>query len=392
MRDVPELPPPIGAANDPAGPSIWAVGGGKGGVGKSLVATNLAVALSEAGYRVTLVDADLGGANLDTLLGSPRPQMTMGAFFRKEVKTLQECAIDTGLTGLSLVAGDADTLGAANPHHAQKLKLIRHLRKLTANVVVLDLGAGTTFNTLDLYVAADVGVAVTAPEPTALQNCFTFLKAATLRDLELRTKIKHREPIQGPLRGNVDPGEGVREALERTTRLVVNRARASEGRRTVEILSGLVSRFLGGSVQLAGVIRDDEAVRRSVQKMTPLVVSEPTSPAAIDLRQLAANLLGARDPAQNEAVGMGINETIVAGERQLHLQTEDLGSRQSAIRSQVFFPDGSVAYSRRTPYLDRFFVQLQVDGRDRARFHHAAVKRALQTGRIQVSQPKAQGQ
>ena len=79
---------------------------------------------------------------------------------------------------------------------------------------------------------------------------------------------------------------------------------------------------------------------------------------------------------------MGINETVVVDGVALHLQTEDLGEEQAAVVSQVFRPDGAVLYSRRTPYSDRFFTKLAVAPTDRARYHHVAVRRALQTGRI----------
>lgn len=385
---------PIGAANGPKGPAIWAIGGGKGGVGKSMIATNLAVGLTESGYKVTLVDGDLGGANLDTFLGCERPDLTLGAFFRRQVRHLGETAVETGIDGLTLIAGDAETLGAANPVHAQKLKLIRHLKQLSSNIVVLDLGAGTTFNTLDLFLAADLGMVVTVPEPTAIQNCFAFLKAVTLRDIERRTGTRRRDPVPGNLRGSLDPSSAdaatERAALSRSTPLIVNRARPSDGRSVVQMLSGLVSRFLGGSVQLAGVVREDPQVRKSVQQMTPLLRLAPGGAAATDIRAIAGHLLGPRQPiAQARRVQMGLNEGLVIDGQEMHLQTEDLGEVQAAIRSQVFFPDGSVAYSRRTPYQDRFFAALSATPQTRSKFHHAAIKKALQSGRIRISGRKS---
>ena len=123
--------PPRTAASCPQiCPQIWAIGGGKGGVGKSVVASNLAVCMAKLGRRVVIVDGDLGGANLDTLFGCPRPARTLADFFAKHVERLEEIAVPTGVDGLALVAGDADTLGSANPAHAQKQKLVRHLKAL----------------------------------------------------------------------------------------------------------------------------------------------------------------------------------------------------------------------------------------------------------------------
>lgn len=388
-RDDGESDHPVSAANDPEGPSIWAVGGGKGGVGKSIIATNLAVLLARRGYRVTLFDGDLGGANVDTLVGCRVPQHTLADFFSRRVAALTDLLIPTPIEGLSIICGDSDTLGAANPQHSQKLKLIRHLRTLPCNIVVVDLGAGTSFNTLDMFLAADVGVAVTTPEPTALQNCFTFIKAVTLRDLERRSGVKRRKTLSGSIRSALaEAGAAGRDATKRRTRLVVNRARRSDGRRVLDVLNGMVSRFLGGSLELSGVIREDAAVRSSIQRMMPLVDVAPHSDATEDLRSLCDQMLGPQQPV-TEAIRMGLNEELIIGGTYMHLQTEDLGDRQGAIRSQVFFRDGRVGFSRRTPYIDKFFARLGVAPDERARYHHAAIKRALESGRLDLEERKS---
>ncbi|RMG99980.1 MAG: MinD/ParA family protein [Deltaproteobacteria bacterium] len=374
-------PPTPTAAPPPSGtPVVWAVGGGKGGVGKSFVSVHLSTACALAGRRVVLVDADLGGANLDTLLGCPRPAHDLGDFFAKRVATLDEACVTTDVPNLRLLAGDGDTLGAANPHHAQKLKLIRHLRRVEADLVVLDLGAGATFNVLDLFLAADERICVTQPEPTALQNAFAFLKAATLRSLEKHTGTKIRQRVDGSVRAL---SGGASPLKEKPVRLVVNRARPAEGRSVANALADLANRFLGLHVVLAGTVGDDLAVRGAVRQGRPLFLSHPASPAAADLRRIATSLLEPcrRTPSQ---VAMGINESLVVDGLTVHLQTEDLGEGQGAVVSQVFRNDGAVLYSRRTPYSDAFFVKLSVSPQDRARYHHAAIRRALATGRIQL--------
>ncbi len=218
------------------------------------------------------------------------------------------------------------------------------------------------------------------PEPTALQNAFGFIKAATLRDLERATGVKQRERLEHSIRGKLHD-ERARHVLQTPTRLVVNRARPAEGRQVTNVLSDLAGRFLGARVRLAGVVREDPAVRRSVQLGKPLLHMNPASGAASDLTALAAALLtrGQRRPSKVE---IGLNEAVRIGHLEVHLQTEDLGADQGAIRSQVFLADGRVVYSRRTPYQDRFFTNLRAAPDERARYHHAAMRRALQTGRI----------
>lgn len=362
------------------GPRVWAFGGGKGGVGKSVVACNVAVRMAQLGHRVILVDGDLGGANLDTLLGCARPPRTLSHFFDRSAASLAEIATPTGVDGLTLVAGDGECLGAANPVHAQKQKLIRHIRALPCDLVVVDLGAGTSFNTLDLYLAADVGVVVTTGEPTSLQNCFAFIKTATLRDVEQRTGVQRRDHDDGSLRRMGNEGAEVRAALHRATSLVVNRTSPAEARRVANLLHDLAGRFLGGQVRLAASIADDPAVGRSIRQSQPLCVVDPTARAATDIDALARELW--RGPAIDTVARAGVNEEIDHDGQRLHVQTEDLGSPQCAVRTQVFRPDGSVVFTRRTPYVDAFFERLAAVPADRVRFHHVAIVRALRAGRV----------
>lgn len=368
---------------DPAAtPKIWAIGGGKGGVGKSVVASNLAVCMARLGRRVVIVDGDLGGANLDTLFGCPRPARTLADFFARGVDRLADIAVPTGVEGLALVAGDADTLGSANPAHAQKQKLVRHLKTLPCDLVIVDLGAGTSFNTLDLYLAADVGIVVATAEPTSVQNAFAFIKTATLRALEQRTGVRRREHDDGSLRRIAGESADARAALVRATSLVVNRATPAEGRRVANLLHDLAGRFLGGQVCLRAAIREDATVARSIRAMRPVVVAEPTAPSSIDIGTLAQELWA---PARSASVvRSGINETIEHEGIQLHVQSEDLGGSQGAVRTQIFFEDGSVLFTRRTPYVDAFFARLHVAPGDRVRFHHVAIVRALRSGRIDL--------
>ena len=160
---------------------IWAIGGGKGGIGKSLITGNIGITLARLKKRVLLVDADLGGANLHTTLGIGVPEMTLSDFLNRRVETIQEVIIKTSIPNLSLVSGAQDFLDAANPNFAQKARLLRHLETLDADYILLDLGAGTSFNILDFFLFADHGILVVLPEPTAIENAYRFIKSAFYR-------------------------------------------------------------------------------------------------------------------------------------------------------------------------------------------------------------------
>ena len=133
------------------GPLRVAVGGGKGGVGKSVVAANLACAMAELGFRTILVDADLGSANQHTLFGIDRPGVTLQALIDRKIETLEEAVTPTPYGRLFLVPGSGAVVGAANVAHGQKLKLIRHIARLDADAIIIDCGAGTSYNVVDLF-------------------------------------------------------------------------------------------------------------------------------------------------------------------------------------------------------------------------------------------------
>ena len=137
---------------------IWAIGGGKGGVGKSLVTANVSICLALMGHKVVTIDLDLGGANLHTCLGVPIPEKTLSDYISKKVSNLNEILTQTAIPNLSIISGAQDEVGVANLKSLQKAKILRRLRELKADYIILDLGAGTTFNTLDFFISAGLSV------------------------------------------------------------------------------------------------------------------------------------------------------------------------------------------------------------------------------------------
>lgn len=170
-------------------PRIVAVGGGKGGIGKSLCSASLAIALARENKRVVVVDADLGGANLHTCLGIPPPARTLGDFVNRRVETLAEVLVGTPTPNVSMVAGASDLLESGNPTQVQRQRVVRHLLKVPADYVILDLGAGTAAATMDFFLLAEHGLMVVVPEPTSVENAYRFLKAAYLRRFRTVQKV-----------------------------------------------------------------------------------------------------------------------------------------------------------------------------------------------------------
>lgn len=120
-----------------------AIAGGKGGVGKSVIAANLAISLARFGQRIVIVDADLGSANQHTLFGVDRPGYTLQALVEGRISSLEQAVVPTIAPRVALVPGSGAVVGAANIGHARKVKLIRHIAAIDADVVIIDCGAGT---------------------------------------------------------------------------------------------------------------------------------------------------------------------------------------------------------------------------------------------------------
>ncbi|MBI9103279.1 MAG: AAA family ATPase [Spirochaetales bacterium] len=160
---------------------ILPIASGKGGVGKSLLASNISLALGQAGQRVILIDLDLGASNIHQVLGLARANKGIGTFLADKNAELESVIMDTEYENLRVIPGDTEIPGLANIQTPQKNRLLRGIRKLDADFVVLDLGAGSSFNTIDFFLASHQGVVVTSPTLTSTLNAYLFLKNVIFR-------------------------------------------------------------------------------------------------------------------------------------------------------------------------------------------------------------------
>ena len=282
---------------------IIAVGGGKGGAGKSFLAANLALGVAERGNRVLLLDADLGGANLHTILGQPRPEKSLADFMTQDMD-LDSLAIDTSYENLRLISGVLDDINLAYQDPKVRSKLLHHLVKLDADFVVIDLGGGTSLTTLDFFLMADHGIVVTHPEPTSVENVYRFLKAAYFRRLSRVASLydigdlvidaqKHKNDL-----GIYTPADLLRELRRRDLEiyqeieevmasfrpeLVVNEVRAEEeaDKSFPEDMASACRRFFGVPLHLLGQIPHDPHVHKSIRARKPLLHYAPDCPATL---------------------------------------------------------------------------------------------------------------
>jgi len=162
---------------------IIPIASGKGGVGKSLVAANLGVAFAQAGQRVIIADLDLGASNLHLVLGHQSPKTGIGTFLNDVKSDFTEVIADTDVRGLRFIPGDTEIPGTANLKPVQLKALVRRFLALKdeADILIIDLGAGTHQSILDFFLLSGQGIVVSAPMVTAVLNAYVFLKNTVFR-------------------------------------------------------------------------------------------------------------------------------------------------------------------------------------------------------------------
>jgi len=291
---------------------VIAVAGGKGGVGKSIVALNLAITLGRLGYRTTIVDADLGAPTLHTMIGVTRPGPGLGGFLDHEVATLAEVAIDVpGAPNLRLVPGSARN-GAANINAGQKLRLLRAIANLGGDVAVVDVGAGSSYNTIDLVAAADLKVVVMTPQLTSLQNAYAFLKGCVQRTLRrLPDEAVARRRLDELMGGDGDTRpvqQAVAELVKSDPELAVsivdvlgrfgvvlvgNMLTSDRDHAVLTRMSKMIGDYLMMQAPLVATLRMADQVRRSIDIRVPIAIADAAPDAAAELRKLARHLLDA---------------------------------------------------------------------------------------------------
>lgn len=297
----------LGSAT-PIARRVIAVGGGKGGVGKSVVAANLAVSLARSGRVTVLLDADLGAANQHTLFGLDRLGPTLHGLFDRSIPELAAARVPTAVRNLELIPGSSALPGAANLDPDQKRALHAGILSLEADVLVIDVGAGTSRDVLDLFNLADQRLVVVLPQLTSLQNAYAFLKGAVYRvieeaaDTDARRSLFHRaapgaetERVAALLErlGREDPDYVARAEplLEHFgARVIGNQVVSAKDRSTLIAVSKMFQDFLGIRAPVAGQLRFNRAVGESVNRRQPLAVAEPDDDCARVLERVASEL------------------------------------------------------------------------------------------------------
>jgi len=293
-------------------PIIISVGGGKGGVGKSMVSSNLAVQYAQAGFKTVLIDLDVGAANLHTIFGIRQPPRGLGEYFTTPRSQLIDYLIKTSVENLYLVPGSGFVPELANLKHLQKVKIINQMRSINADLILLDLGAGSSINVVDFFSMTNAGIIVTTPEPTAIVNTYEFLKNVIYRILfrmfrnqdELFKVIKETaipkdnkttsidDLIDAVKKINPWAAENIKDICEDLNFYVLfNQGRKPNELELIKKLHKISSRYMGISLNISGMIFHNEEVQSSVVRMCPISISAPNSITTKTIRKHAMNIL-----------------------------------------------------------------------------------------------------
>ena len=248
-----------------AGAKVLAVTSGKGGVGKTNITVNLAIALKRAGKKVLVIDADLGMANVDVVLGSRS---------HKHLLNLLEDGVELNNVLINwpyivkYISGGSGIEKAIDFSMEQRQLLMQKLAACgsQADIILLDTGAGLGKNVMDFVLAADEVLLITTPEPTALTDAYAMMKAYSMY------------------------------AKEKNLRLIINRVYDEQESKDVAAkLKQTAERFLQMPIDCLGYVYEDSAVMRSVRQQTPFLVANANCTAAKCIEALAASLLYGRE-------------------------------------------------------------------------------------------------
>ena len=292
-------------------PEILMVGGGKGGVGKSCFSVNFSVEVARRGWRVILLDADLSCANAETLLGF-RPEVNLDSFLRSQsAADLRGVLCDTPYDNLRLIPGTSGLLDVSHPRYTRKVALLRALRNLDADLVVVDLDAGAHLTTLDFFrMKGTRGIVVINPERTSIDNAFKFLRAALFRQIE---RFYHSPEVGMLLKRNHTLADFI-ECIDKATcfddkikeqikteiktittnfkpQIVVNKvSTAYEAKVASNILCKYARQHLMVEPDMLGHIYFDGVVKESVNCGIPFVHNSPKLPISGCFHDMANRL------------------------------------------------------------------------------------------------------
>ena len=257
---------------------IITITSGKGGVGKTNLSVNMALAFARIGKKVVVLDADLGLANVNVMLNMI-PKYNLYHVIKKQ-KTIPEILVETEY-GISIVAGASGFSQIANMGEAERHDFINEFDTLSfADIIIIDTSAGVSSNVMDFIAAADDAIIITTPEPTAITDAYGIIKIIAMEYDTINIGLK----------------------------LVVNRAKgAVEAKSVADRITTISGQFLNLKVDYLGFIYDDQAVAHAVRKQKPFMIIDPKCKASLCIQHLVERM-DRNKPLESDGIGAKIRK------------------------------------------------------------------------------------
>jgi flagellar biosynthesis protein FlhG len=289
---------------------IYPIGGGKGGVGKSFITASLGALIAKWGKKVAIIDLDLGASNLHTLLGMQSPKIGLNSFLNKTIPNLESAAVSTSIPNLFLISSFHCYMEIANLFYAHKVKIIEAIKKLPFDYVLLDLGPGTNFNTLDFFLTSKEGILICTPEPTSIENSFRFIKTIYYRQLKrmikkhifdslqkdfsedaMKPKMKPSDIIEIVLKHDPEKEALLRNQLSKFKfKFIFNQFRNNLDATLGTQFESICNRHFYSIFEFLGYVNFDGRIQDAIFSKTIYVHRYPHTQSAADLKNIAAKI------------------------------------------------------------------------------------------------------
>lgn len=291
---------------------IWPIGGGKGGSGKSFLTCTLGRLLAGSGKKTLLIDLDLGAANLHTLLNVPYPAKSLSDFIRKKYSSLEDIVLETPVPNLFLISGANDTLDIANLPYEQKIKTMRYISKLKFECIFLDLGAGTSFNTLDFFLISQNGIFIATPEPTSIENVYRLIRSIYFRRIRQYFTVSGFKELEEDAveffgDGAYNKPECIMQMVKKTYpetgakldydfntykfKFILNQLHKQDNAGLGPQICRIIEKHLGLKIDFAGNVAYDEHVHDAICQRVSFSDRYPYTRTAGDLRELSRHII-----------------------------------------------------------------------------------------------------
>lgn len=299
--------------NEKAKKRILAIASGKGGVGKTMLASNIAMRLAANGQETVVIDLDLGGSNLHSHLGMRNTNLGIGNLFSDSKLQFEDIIIESPIAHLRFVPGDVLVTGVSNFTTAQREYLIDKILKLDAEYIILDLGSGTTSSVVDFFLLSNSGFVVTTPQAPSVLNAYSLLKNATFRYIQqcfadnkrvttyLSQALKEKRPgatptireiVRGIEEKDARAGKKAEEcAAQLQPKVILNMARSPEDLSIAESLRNLVQKNLQVNLECLGVVYFDQSVVDSVENLEPYTEVHPETTVSREIERIVQKII-----------------------------------------------------------------------------------------------------